>query len=131
MLGLDDYISHKIYKKAYIIFTVSDYSKKDKLLATDEYLYIFDNDGGFVGYKLNSTSNNIKKVEPEFKDLDGLIYFPIKIYGFSEGYIYLSYYKDEIKKEVLYAKIKKNLSSYETLESEELIPSDVTNYIKK
>ncbi len=28
MLGLDDYISHKIYKKAYIIFTVSDYFTK-------------------------------------------------------------------------------------------------------
>lgn len=120
--------SNNRYKK---IFTVYDYSKEDQLLATNEYLYIFNKKGGFIGYKLTSTLNNVKKVEPEFESLDGLIYFPIKIYGFSDNYIYISYYKDEIKKEVMYAKIEKDLSSYETLESEKLIPADVTNYIKK
>lgn len=115
------------YKKLYVI---EDYSPDDKLLATDKYLYIFYSDGGFIGYKLDENNTTPKKIECEFKEINGLIYFPIKIYGYKDEYIYLSYYKDEINKDILYAKIKYDLKEYKDLNSEDEIPKEVNNNIK-
>ena len=111
------------------LFSVDEYSKGDRLLATDKYIYVFYEKGGFVGYKLNSTST--KKVEADFSDINGLIYYPVKIYGFSEDYIYISYYKDDSKKDILYAKINSNLKEYTNIEGEKELPLDLKNYIDK
>lgn len=113
------------YKK---LFKIDEYSKNDEILLTDEYVYLFYEKGGFVGYKLTSSSSNVKKVEANFTDIDGLIYYPINIYGFKGGYIYISYYKDDSKKQVLYAKITDSLDKYESLSSEADVPEDVINY---
>lgn len=115
------------YKK---VFNIDEYSKKDKLLATDKILYIFYNDGGFVGYKLDSSLKKVTKYESDFKNIDGLIYYPIEVFGFNDDYIYISYYKDDSKKEILFAKVKYDLSEYISI-TEKDIPKDVKNNIEK
>lgn len=115
-------ISNNRYKK---LFIIDEYSKKDKVLITDEYLYLFYEKGGFVGYELDSTSKNVKKVEANFDEIDGLIYYPENIYGFKDGYIYISYYKDDSKTKLLYAKIARDLNKYVSLADETDIPIDI------
>ena len=107
-------IANNRYKKRFII---DEYSKKDKVLLTDEYLYLFYEKGGFVGYQLDSSSDGVKKVEADFEEIDGLIYYPINIYGFKGGYLYISYYKDDSKKSVLYAKVSDTLDKSPSLSS--------------
>lgn len=119
--------SNNRYKK---IFIIDEYSKKDKVLLTDEYLYLFYEKGGFIGYDLDSTSKNVKKVEANFDEIDGLIYFPINIYGYKDNYIYISYYKDDSKKQILYAKISDDLDKYISLTSETDIPTDIVGNVK-
>ncbi|MDD6879195.1 MAG: hypothetical protein PUD59_03080 [bacterium] len=116
------------YKK---LFNIDEYSNEDTLLATDKYIYIFYKKGGFIGYNLSSTNNLIKKVEPDFASIDGLIYYPKEIFGYKDGYIYLSYYSDDSSNTLLFAKIKDNLISYESLKSHNEVPVDLINYIEK
>lgn len=112
------------YKK---MFSISKYTHGDKLLATDKYIYFFAKEGGIVGYELN----NGKLIEANFENIDGLIYFPIDIYGFENDYIYISYYESDKKDKVLYAKISADLKSYVKVENKEDIPKTVKNYIEK
>lgn len=124
---------YAIYKKTSSnryqkIFNIIEYNKNDKILATDKYIYIFYEKGDFIGYNLNSSVDNIKIIEPEFDNIDGLIYYPIDIYGFKDNYIYISYYKDDSKRKILYAKVKDNLKKYENINKSD-IPNDIKNYI--
>lgn len=116
------------YKKQ---FNVVSYSKNDTLLACDNYLYIFYKDGGFTGYNLSSSNDNIKKVEPDFASIDGLIYYPKDVLGCDKGYLYLSYYSDSSNNNLLFAKVKENLSSYSSVKSLDEIPKNLINYIQK
>ena len=109
------------------MFSISKYTHGDKLLATDKYIYVFAKEGGIVGYELN----NGKLIEANFENIDGLIYFPIDIYGFENDYIYISYYESDKKDKVLYAKISADLKSYVKVENKEDIPKTVKNYIEK
>lgn len=120
-------ISTNRYKK---IFILDEYSINDKVLLTDKYLYIFNKKGGFAGYDLESRSKNVKKIEANFDNIDGLIYFPIEVYGFKDGYIYISYYKDDSKKEILYAKISNKLDKYESLSNLSDIPEELIKVSK-
>ena len=105
------------YEKA---FNINEDIKNSKLIVSNKYIYIFNNDGGFLGYRLDSTNQKLKKVEANFEEIDGLIYFPIKIYGISDGNIYLSYYKDDSKSKVLYASIEEDLSDYKSITKEDI-----------
>ena len=98
--------------------SIPEYKKDSNILFANKYIYFFEKEGSFIGYKIDSS---LKKFEPSFDDIDGLIYFPNEIFGFSDNYIYLSYYENDKKTDVLYAKVKYDLSSYESIKESDLL----------
>ena len=110
------------------LFRLDEEIKKDELLATDTYLYIIK-DSNIIGYKLNSTINNVKKVEKEF-DTAKDEWTIANVYGFKENYIYVSISgKEDGKESTKFVRLKNDLSATDVLESESLVPTDLTNNI--
>ena len=103
------------YKKLY---SMDSYSSKDRILCTDEVIYLFGYEGGITGYKLNS--KQYKKIEITFEEIDGLIHIPVEVFGFLDGKIYVSYYNNDKDGNILYAEIDEDLDSYDSIEYSEL-----------
>lgn len=112
------------------LYSIPEYKSNSNILYTEKYLYIFEKDGSFIGYKLDSSKRS-KKMDPDFNDIDGLIYFPNEVYGFSDNYIYLSYFKDDNKRDLLYARVKYDLRNYESIEKNDLLKEYEYELIKK
>lgn len=110
---------------------LSEYKNDSEILYTNKYIYLFEKNGSFVGYKVDIKSKKLKKYEPSFDIIDGLIYFPKEVYGFDDNYIYISYFLDSKKTELLYAKIKYDLSSYVSIDKKDLLEKYEYNIIKK
>ena len=82
-----------------------------------------------IGYKLNSTINNVKKVEKEF-DTAKDKWTIANAYGFKENYIYVSISgKEDGKESTKFVRLKSDLSATDVLESESLVPTDLINNI--
>lgn len=114
------------YKK---LIALDSFSTKDKILYTDEAIYLFGYNGGIVGYKINTKS--IKKIDFVIDDADGLILYPVEVYGYFDGDIYISYYNNNSEKKLLYAKVDEDLDSYTSIEYEELLDSYEFELINK
>ncbi len=129
----DNKNTYAVYKKIKSnkyqrLFRLDEEIKKDELLATDTYLYIIK-DSNIIGYKLNSTINNVKKVEKEF-DTSKDEWTIANVYGFKENYIYVSISgKEDGKESTKFVRLKNDLSATDVLESESLVPTDLTNNI--
>lgn len=129
----DNKNTYAVYKKIKSnkyqrLFRLDEEIKKDELLATDTYLYIIK-DSNIIGYKLNSTINNVKKVEKEF-DTAKDKWTIANVYGFKENYIYVSISgKEDGKESTEFVRLKSDLSATDVLESESLVPTDLINNI--
>lgn len=129
----DDKNTYAVYKKIKSnkyqrLFRLDEEIKKDELLASNTYLYIIK-DSNIIGYKLNSTINNVKKVEKEFTTSKDSFTIT-NVYGFRENYIYISVSGKEDGKEITkFMKLKSDLSTTDVLESESLVPDDLINNI--
>ena len=110
--------SNDRYEKLY---SIKEYKSNSKILYAGKYIYFFEENASFIGYRLDTINKKEKVYEPSFDDIDGLIYFPNEVYGFNENYIYMSYFKDSKKRDILYAKVKYDLSSYESITKEDLL----------